>query len=308
MTEPYPIRPITPDEFDAFHLVDQHAFHGGPMTRGQRRQIAVAAGARPDPGRVRRQHAGRHRRRVQLPHAPARRDGPGGRGELGRRAPLAPPPGHPERLMRRQLATSATGARRWPCCWPRRRDLRPVRLRPRVLADCSPSGAAREGWPRLPADPALRLRIAEPGRPTPRWARSTNGAGDPPGFLRPERTVVEPAAPRPRQTGGRSSPMRCVLAEDDAGPRGYALYTCEGRWDEDRSCRTANWTSVNWSPWTRRQRRTVGRPAQPGPGHHVPAASGRWTTRCSTCWPIRGGCGRWLPTDCGSGSRTCPRR
>src|ERR1700685_1460641 len=30
MTERYPIRPITPPEFDAFHLVDQHAFHGAP--------------------------------------------------------------------------------------------------------------------------------------------------------------------------------------------------------------------------------------------------------------------------------------
>ena len=26
--------------------------------------------------------------------------------------------------------------------------------------------------------------------------------------------------------------MRCVLAEDDAGPRGYALFTSEGQWEE----------------------------------------------------------------------------
>ena len=31
MTERYPIRPISPDEFDAFHLVEEHAFHGGPL-------------------------------------------------------------------------------------------------------------------------------------------------------------------------------------------------------------------------------------------------------------------------------------
>src|SRR5258708_10483892 len=26
--------------------------------------------------------------------------------------------------------------------------------------------------------------------------------------------------------------MRCVLAEDDSGPRGYALFTSEGRWEQ----------------------------------------------------------------------------
>jgi hypothetical protein len=39
MTESYPIRPITPDEFDQFHLVDQHAFHGAPLTAEQRPKI-----------------------------------------------------------------------------------------------------------------------------------------------------------------------------------------------------------------------------------------------------------------------------
>src|ERR1700691_2074918 len=31
MADPYSIRPVSADEFDAFQLVDQHAFHGGPM-------------------------------------------------------------------------------------------------------------------------------------------------------------------------------------------------------------------------------------------------------------------------------------
>ena len=39
MTESYPIRPITPDEFDQFHLVDQHVFHGAPLTAEQRPKI-----------------------------------------------------------------------------------------------------------------------------------------------------------------------------------------------------------------------------------------------------------------------------
>ncbi len=34
-------------------------------------------------------------------------------------------------------------------------------------------------------------------------------------------------------SGGESRPIRCLLAEDDSGPRGYALYTTTSRWDED---------------------------------------------------------------------------
>jgi hypothetical protein len=31
------------------------------------------------------------------------------------------------------------------------------------------------------------------------------------------------------------SPLHCVLAEDDSGPRGYALYSTAKRWDSDTS-------------------------------------------------------------------------
>ena len=30
-------------------------------------------------------------------------------------------------------------------------------------------------------------------------------------------------------------PLHCLLAEDDSGPRGYALYSADGRWDRDTS-------------------------------------------------------------------------
>ena len=39
MANPYPIRPIGPDDFDALHTVDQHAFHGRPLPDKQRAQI-----------------------------------------------------------------------------------------------------------------------------------------------------------------------------------------------------------------------------------------------------------------------------
>jgi predicted acetyltransferase len=36
--------------------------------------------------------------------------------------------------------------------------------------------------------------------------------------------------PEHRRSG--SSPLRCVIAEDDAGPRGYALFSAKAEWDE----------------------------------------------------------------------------
>jgi predicted N-acetyltransferase YhbS len=39
MTERYPIRPITQAEFDLFHQVDQHAFHGSPVSATARSGI-----------------------------------------------------------------------------------------------------------------------------------------------------------------------------------------------------------------------------------------------------------------------------
>jgi hypothetical protein len=60
---PYPIRPIGPDEFDRFQLVEQHGFNEGPITEDDRR-LALT---RFEPGGVRRRHADRHRGRLQFP-------------------------------------------------------------------------------------------------------------------------------------------------------------------------------------------------------------------------------------------------
>ena len=36
---PYPIRPITEDEFDSFETVTQHAFHGSPFSESDRHMV-----------------------------------------------------------------------------------------------------------------------------------------------------------------------------------------------------------------------------------------------------------------------------
>ena len=36
---PYPIRPISEDEFDSFEAVTQHAFHGSPLSESDRSMV-----------------------------------------------------------------------------------------------------------------------------------------------------------------------------------------------------------------------------------------------------------------------------
>jgi len=37
--DPYPIRPVSSEEFDAFHTVDMHAFHGSPLSEDDRQVV-----------------------------------------------------------------------------------------------------------------------------------------------------------------------------------------------------------------------------------------------------------------------------
>ncbi len=85
-----------------------------------------------------------------------------------------------------------------------------------------------------PADPALRLRITEVEQARAELGKVYEAVFETrPGFFRRndawwDRYLADPPAQRHGQ-----SPLRCVLAEDDAGPRGYSLYSARGGWDED---------------------------------------------------------------------------
>ena len=78
----------------------------------------------------------------------------------------------------------------------------------------------------------MRLRLAEPAGALPELAKvyDTVLPSRPGFFARNEawwrRVVFDPADDRHGQ-----SPLRCLLAEDDSGPRGYALYAGRDRWD-----------------------------------------------------------------------------
>jgi predicted acetyltransferase len=85
-----------------------------------------------------------------------------------------------------------------------------------------------------PVDPGLTLRLAEPFDAAADLAKvyDTVLSGQPGFFSRDgdwwERVLDDPADER-----RGSSPLRCVLAADGDGVRGYALYRSTPRWEED---------------------------------------------------------------------------
>jgi predicted acetyltransferase len=86
-----------------------------------------------------------------------------------------------------------------------------------------------------PADPGLRLRIAQPAQARAELAKVYDMVGEVrPGFFARTDPWWDRTLDDPEDKRQEASPLRCVLAEDDSGPRGYALYSGVGRWDDDR--------------------------------------------------------------------------
>jgi len=82
-------------------------------------------------------------------------------------------------------------------------------------------------------DGVLRLRIAEPRDATAELAKVFAGVLDSrPGLPARDDRWWDFVLwdPEHRRSGG--SPLRCVIAEDDAGPRGYALFSAKPEWDD----------------------------------------------------------------------------
>ena len=86
----------------------------------------------------------------------------------------------------------------------------------------------------LPADAELRLRIAEPGQVRAELAKVYDTVLETrPGFFARNEAWWNRVLNDPEVKRKDASPLRCLLAEDDAGPRGYALYAGVGRWDDN---------------------------------------------------------------------------
>ncbi len=232
---PYPIRPVSSDEFDGFHTVAMHAFHGSPLT-GEDRELALS--------------------RLEFDRSLAAFDGPAHVGTAGAYSfQLSVPgpgtlpaagvtwvgvlPSHRRRgvlssLMRRQLADIRDRGEPVAVLWASEATIYSRYGYGRAMwhADLTlhrgEGALARRGS----AGSGLRLRLADPAAVLPELAEVYDAVlPSRPGFIaRNEawlrRTTYDP----PEQRHG-ATPLRCALAEDDNGPRGYALYSGLDRWD-----------------------------------------------------------------------------
>jgi predicted acetyltransferase len=235
MATTYPIRPIAEHELADFLLVDQHAFNGGPSSERSRANFLS---------------------RVELDRTLAAFDGetivggtgiysfqmrvPGAMASVAGVSLVSVLPSHRRRgilsaLMRRQLADIGERGEAVAALFGSESAIYRRYGYERASWQAAYRVRGREGAlaPGAPADPGLRLRIAEPASARAELAKVFELAlAERPGMW----ARAEPWWDRllfDLDPEGTPKPIRCLLAEDDSGPRGYALYTSTGRWDED---------------------------------------------------------------------------
>jgi len=235
--DPYPIRPVSSDEFDGFHAVDMHAFNSSPLT-GEDRERDVA--------------------RIEFDRTLAAFDGPVQVGTAGaysfqltvpgsRTRPaagvtwVAVLPSHRRRgvltsLMRRQLADIRERGEPVAVLWASEATIYPRYGYGRAMWHADLTLYRGEGAlaRQVPVDGGLRLRIAEPAAVRPELAKVYEAVlASRPGFIARNEAWWQSAVFDPVDERQGASPLHCVLAEDDGGPRGYALYSGVNSWDAE---------------------------------------------------------------------------
>jgi len=241
MADPYPIRPITADEYGSFRRVHEHAFNGAPLpqarlARGLRqfeadRSLAALDATLPDGDTVV-GTTGVYSLRMAVPGAVL---------PVAGVTAVSVLPTHRRRgvlrsLMHRQLADiAARGEEPVAALWAAETPIYGRYGYGRASSSAYLEFHRGEGAldPQAPADPRLTLRLAEPADAAAELAKvyDTVLAGQPGFFARDDdwwgRVLHDESAERP----GAGS-LRCLLAEDGAGVRGYAVYVVRDRWDD----------------------------------------------------------------------------
>jgi len=236
---PYPIRPVSAEEFDTFNTVDLHAFHGSPLTQEERELVTS---------------------RLEFDRTLAAFDGA---------TPVGTTAAYSFQLTVPGLRMLPAAGITWVSVLPshRRRGVLRSMMR-RQLADVRDRGEplavlwasesviySRYGYGRAmwqadftlyrgegtlartaPAGDGLRLRLADPAAALPELAKVYDAVlPTRPGFIARNETWWQGPVYDPPDRRHGNSPLHCVLAEDDSGPRGYALYSALNRWDSDTS-------------------------------------------------------------------------
>jgi predicted acetyltransferase len=237
---PYPIRPVGPEELDQFRTASMHAFHGSPMSAADRELVLA---------------------RLEFDRTLAAFDG---RDPIGTTAiysfQLSVPghqslpaagvtwvgvlPSHRRRgvlnsLMARQLADVRDRGEPLAVLWASEAP-----IYPRYGYGCAVwhaeftlhrgEGALAATATLAPAEGRPRLRIVEPEAALPELAKVYDAVlATRPGCIARNETWWRTLIYDPTEWRRGLGPLRCVLAEDDGGPRGYALYAGQGNWDEN---------------------------------------------------------------------------
>lgn len=231
----YLVRSATEDELAAFLLVEQHAFNSGPQSKEARARLAarlewertlVAFDGGAMVGT-----AGAYSFRMCVPGALT---------DVAGVSLVAVLPSHRRRgilsaLMRRQLDDLHDGGEAVAALFASEAGIYGRFGYGRASWHSGYTLRRREGAlaAETPADPGLRLRIAEPRTARAELAKVYEVVlAERPGFFSRSDPWWDRSLADPEAREG-SSPLRCLVAEDDNGPRGYALYSTREQWDED---------------------------------------------------------------------------
>lgn len=231
----YPIRPITEAEQPAFAAVDDHAFntaHTPEETRAELRTVEFDRTLAAWDGELMAGQAAAYSMRMAVPGAVIPVAGVTWVSVL---------PTHRRRGILRSLM---------------HRQLGDIRARGEAVAALFASESAlygRYGYgpaslaagftfrgsggrlrPDAPADPSLALRIADPSTVRAELAKVHDMVlpARPGMFARDDAWWDHRLYDPPNQRDG-ATPLRCVLAEDASGPRGYGLYAGRSSWDDN---------------------------------------------------------------------------
>lgn len=235
MAAPYPIRPISEDELPALSAVHAHAFHGeepsDQVRERMRARIEYDRTLAAFDGVAMVGTAGAYSFRMRVPGALTAVAGV---------SLVAVLPSHRRRgilssLMRRQLDDVHEGGEAVAALFASESSIYGRFGYGRAAWNAAHSLRGGEGAlaAGAPTDERLRLRIAEPESAQADLARVYDQVlTERPGFTERDSLWWDRALADLPEAREGASPLRCVLAVDSAGPRGYALYSTRERWDD----------------------------------------------------------------------------
>ena len=240
MADEFPLRPVTSDEYAAFRRVHAHAYNSGPSSpardaRGLRqfepeRSLAAVDATLPA-GEQFVGATGIYSLQMTVPGATL---------PVAGVSMVAVLPSHRRRgvlrsLMRRQLAGIASrGEEPIAALWASETPIYGRYGYGQASSTARFEFGRGEGAlaPHAPADPALRLRLVEPHAVAAELAKVFDAVRPwQPGFFARDEDWWARVLRDESQERRDAGPLRCLLAEDDAGVRGYAVYVTHDGWD-----------------------------------------------------------------------------